>query len=171
MSATSSPPPSAVPLIARVYPSGSRDVNEFHAAGGMAYVIRELLDAGLAHDDVLTVAGPGLRRYQEEPFLEDGRLVWREGAAAPLDRDILRPVSDPFLTEGGMKLLTGGLGRAVIKTSAMKPQHLAIEAPARVTSPVPSTSSPSRAASRNSQANDSVTPGPCSTGTAIANRQ
>ena len=122
----------AVPLIARVYPSGNRDVNEFHAAGGMAYVIRELLDAGLAHDDVLTVAGPGLRRYQEEPFLDDGRLVWREGAAAPLDRDILRPVSDPFLAEGGMKLLTGGLGRAVIKTSAMKPQHLQIEAPARV---------------------------------------
>ena len=122
----------AVPLIARVYPSGNRDVNEFHAAGGMAYVIRELLDAGLAHDDVLTVAGPGLRRYQEEPFLEDGRLVWREGAAAPLDRDILRPVSDPFLNEGGMRLLTGGLGRAVIKTSAMKPQHLQIEAPAKV---------------------------------------
>ena len=122
----------AVPMIARVYPSGSRDVNEFHAAGGMAYVIRELLDAGLAHDDVLTVAGPGLRRYQEEPFLDDGRLVWREGAAASLDRDILRPVSDPFLAEGGIRLLSGGLGRAVMKTSAVKPQHMAIEAPARV---------------------------------------
>jgi len=121
-----------VPLIARVYPSGSRDVNEFHAAGGMAYVIRELLDSGLAHDDVLTVAGPGLRRYQEEPFLDDGRLVWREGAAAALDPDILRPASDPFLGEGGIKLLTGGLGRAVIKTSAVKPAHLEIEAPARV---------------------------------------
>ncbi len=122
----------AVPMIARVYPNGSKDVNQFHAAGGMAFVVRELLDAGLAHEDVLTVAGPGLRRYQSEPFLEDGRLVWREGAGVSLDPDILRPVSDPFLREGGIKLLNGGLGRAVMKTSAVKPEHLAIEAPARV---------------------------------------
>jgi phosphogluconate dehydratase len=122
----------AVPLIARVYPNGSKDVNQFHAAGGMAFVVRELLDAGLAHEDVLTVAGPGLRRYQEEPFLEDGRLVWREGGAASLDPDILRPVSDPFQAEGGIKLMTGGLGRAVMKTSSVKPEHLVVEAPARV---------------------------------------
>ncbi len=88
------------PLIARVYPNGDQDVNAFHAAGGMAYVVRALLDAGLAHDDVLTVAGHGLRRYQTEPFLDDGELVWREGRAAPLDRDILRPVDDPFQAEG-----------------------------------------------------------------------
>jgi phosphogluconate dehydratase len=120
------------PLIARVYPNGSEDVNAFHAAGGMGYVVRQLLDAGLAHDEVMTVAGAGLRRYQQEPFLEDGRLVWREGAAASLNPDILRPVDDPFHAEGGLRLLTGPLGRAVIKTSAVKPDHLVIEAPALV---------------------------------------
>ena len=120
------------PLIARVYPNGSEDVNTFHAAGGMAFVTRQLLDAGLAHDDVLTVAGRGLRRYQQEPFLDDGRLVWREGTAVSLDRDILRPVEDPFQAEGGLRLLAGPLGRAVIKTSAVKPQHLVVEAPAVV---------------------------------------
>ena len=120
------------PLIARVYPNGSEDVNAFHAAGGMAFVTRQLLDAGLAHEDVVTVAGPGLRRYQQEPFLDAGHLVWRDGAAASLDRDILRPVDEPFQAEGGIRLLTGPLGRGVIKTSAVKPQHLMIEAPALV---------------------------------------
>jgi len=120
------------PLIARVYPNGSEDVNAFHAAGGMGFVVRQLLDAGLAHEDVVTVAGPGLRRYQQEPFLEAGKLTWRDGAAASLDRDILRPVGDPFQAEGGIRLLTGPLGRAVIKTSAVKPQHLVVEAPALV---------------------------------------
>jgi phosphogluconate dehydratase len=120
------------PLIARVYPNGSEDMNAFHAAGGMAFVTRQLLDAGLAHEDVMTVAGPGLRRYQQEPFLDDGRLVWREGPAASLDRDILRPVDDPFQAEGGLRLLTGPLGRGVIKTSAVKPQHRVVEAPALV---------------------------------------
>src|SRR5690349_17528479 len=109
------------PLIARVYPNGSEDVNAFHAAGGMSFVTRQLLDAGLAHEDVVTIAGAGLRRYQQEPFLDDGRLVWRDGPAASLDRDILRPVEDAFQSEGGLRLLTGGLGRAVIKTSAVKP--------------------------------------------------
>ena len=120
------------PLIARVYPNGQQDVNAFQAAGGMGLVIRELLDAGLAHDDVLTVAGPGLRRYQEEPFLDDGRLVWREGTAVSLDREIIRTVADPFQPEGGMRLVAGGLGRAVMKTSAVKPEHMTIEAPALV---------------------------------------
>ncbi len=120
------------PLIARVYPNGSEDVNAFQAAGGMAYVIRQLLDAGLAHDDVMTVAGQGLRRYQTEPFLDDGKLVWREGPMASLNADILRPVDDPFQPEGGIRLLTGPLGRAVMKTSAVKPEHRVIEAPAVV---------------------------------------
>jgi phosphogluconate dehydratase len=120
------------PLIARVYPNGSEDVNAFHAAGGMAFVTRQLLDAGLAHDDVMTVAGPGLRRYQQEPFLDGGKLIWREGTAVSLNRDILRPADDPFHAEGGLRLLTGPLGRAVIKTSAVKPEHLVIEAPALV---------------------------------------
>ena len=120
------------PLIARVYPNGTEDVNAFHAAGGMAFVIRQLLDAGLAHEDVLTVAGPGLRRYQHEPFLDDGKLVWREGTAASLNADILRPVDDPFQPHGGLVLLNGPLGRAVMKTSAVKPEHLTVEAPAIV---------------------------------------
>jgi phosphogluconate dehydratase len=120
------------PLIARVYPNGSEDVNAFHAAGGMAYVTRQLLDAGLAHEDVTTVAGRGLRRYQQEPFLDGQQLVWREGPAASLDRNILRPVDDPFQAEGGLRLVTGPLGRGVIKTSAVKPEHLVIEAPALV---------------------------------------
>jgi phosphogluconate dehydratase len=120
------------PLIARVYPNGTEDVNAFHAAGGMAFVIRQLLDAGLAHDEVLTVAGPGLRRYQTEPFLDDGKLVWREGTATSLNPDILRPVDDPFQPEGGLRLMRGALGRAMIKTSAVKPEHLTIEGPAVV---------------------------------------
>jgi len=103
---------SVTPLIARVYPNGSGDVNHFHAAGGMAFVVRQLLDAGLAHGDVITVAGPGgLRRYQDEPFLDGDVLVWREGRAVSLDLDMLRPVDDPFDAEGGIRLLTGNLGR------------------------------------------------------------
>ncbi|RAK67242.1 phosphogluconate dehydratase [Phenylobacterium kunshanense] len=120
------------PLIARVYPNGSEDVNAFHAAGGMAFVTRQLLDAGLAHADVQTVAGTGLRRYQQEPFLDGDRLVWREGPAASLDREILRPVDDPFQAEGGIRMLSGPLGRGVIKTSAVKPEHRIVEAPALV---------------------------------------
>ena len=120
------------PLIARVYPNGSEDVNAFHAAGGMAYVTRTLLDHGLVHEDVRTVAGEGLRRYTQEPFLDDGKLVWRDGPAASLNRDILRPADDPFEAEGGLRVLTGGLGRGVIKTSAVKPQHRLVEAPALV---------------------------------------
>jgi len=119
----------AVPLLARVYPNGSGDVNQFQAAGGLAFVIRELLDAGLLHEDVLTIAGPGLRRYQDEPFLEDGQLVWKPGVVESLDRDMARPVADPFDEEGGLRLLAGNLGRAVIKTSAVKPQHRVVEAP------------------------------------------
>ncbi len=123
---------SVTPLIARVYPNGSEDVNAFQAAGGMAFVIGELLRAGLAHQDVATVAGPGLHRYTEEPCLQDGVLAWRKGAAAPLSRDILRPVEDPFDSQGGIRLMTGNLGRAVSKISAVKPGHRVIEAPAVV---------------------------------------
>ncbi|OYU68585.1 MAG: phosphogluconate dehydratase [Alphaproteobacteria bacterium PA2] len=120
------------PLLARVYPNGSGDVNAFHAAGGMSVVVRELLDAGLAHEDVMTVAGPGLRHYQQEPFLEDGQLVWRDGPEKSLNTDILRSARDPFAPEGGIRLLTGPLGRAVIKTSAVKDEQLIVEAPALV---------------------------------------
>jgi phosphogluconate dehydratase len=120
------------PLIVKVYPNGSEDVNAFQAAGGMAFVIRQLLDAGLAHEDVVTVAGGGLRAYQREPFLEDGVLVWRDGPTESLNRDILRPIDDPFQPEGGLRLMAGGLGRAVMKTSAVKAEHLVVEAPAKV---------------------------------------
>ncbi|MBI5942048.1 MAG: phosphogluconate dehydratase [Caulobacterales bacterium] len=122
----------ATPLMARVYPNGTADVNQFHAAGGMAFVVRELLGAGLVHDDVLTIAGPGLRHYLQEPHLDGDALVWRDGATESLDRDILRPVDDPFEAEGGLRLLKGGLGRAVIKISAVRPEHRVVRAPAAV---------------------------------------
>jgi len=122
-----------VPLLTHVYPSGSADVNEFHAAGGLGLVIRELLDAGLLHDDVLTVAGEGgLRRYTEEPWLDDGKLSWREGATAPIDPEIVTTMDKPFKADGGLRVVQGNLGRAVIKTSALKDSSRVIEAPAKV---------------------------------------
>ena len=117
------------PLIARVYPNGSEDVNAFHAAGGMGFVIRELLGAGLAHDDVLTVAGPGLHRYAREPWLDNGELAWRDSPDVSLNADILRPVADPFDHHGGLRLLSGNLGRAIAKVSAVKPERRIVEAP------------------------------------------
>ncbi|HUO23097.1 MAG TPA: phosphogluconate dehydratase [Caulobacteraceae bacterium] len=122
----------ATPLLARVYPNGPGDVNQFQAAGGLSLVTRELLANGMMHEDVLTVAGQGMGRYTSEPFLQDGALVWKEGPSASLDLSMVRPASDPFDTEGGLKLLKGGLGRAVIKTSAVKPEHRVVEAPAEV---------------------------------------
>jgi phosphogluconate dehydratase len=120
------------PLLARVYPNGTADVNHFQAAGGLAFVARELLAAGLLHEDVLTVMGRGLSRYGQEPVLEGDRVVWRDGAAESLDREVLRPASDPFEREGGLRLLKGLLGRAVIKVSAVKPEHRTVTAPAVV---------------------------------------
>ncbi|WP_028081976.1 phosphogluconate dehydratase [Solimonas soli] len=121
-----------VPLLARIYPNGGADVNHFHAAGGMGFLVRELLDAGLLHEDVKTVAGPGLRRYTEEPFLDGETLAWRAAPAASLDANVLRGAAAPFSADGGLKLLTGNLGRAVIKVSAVKPEHRIVEAPAVV---------------------------------------
>ncbi|AKS31898.1 phosphogluconate dehydratase [Mycolicibacterium goodii] len=121
-----------VPLLARIYPNGKADVNHFQAAGGMAYLIRSLLDAGLMHEDVATVAGPGLRRYTTEPVLDDGSLRWREGVAASLDPSVLRGVDDPFAPDGGLKTLTGNLGTSVMKTSAVDPEHRTVTAPAAV---------------------------------------
>ena len=122
----------AVPLIARVYPNGGADVNHFHAAGGMGYVIRELLEAGLAHRDVLTVAAEGMDAYACEPVLEDQALVWRPSPETSLDQTILAPVSQPFHPDGGMRLVQGNLGRGTFKTSAVDPERYTIEAPARV---------------------------------------
>ncbi|WP_397580790.1 phosphogluconate dehydratase [Sphingorhabdus sp.] len=123
---------SAVPLIARVYPNGSGDVNHFHAAGGMGYVIRELIDVGLLHRDIMTVAGNDLADYGREPMLEDDRLVWRDAPAVTADDTMLRPPSAPFSPDGGMRLVTGNLGRATFKTSAVDPARWTIEAPVRV---------------------------------------
>jgi phosphogluconate dehydratase len=121
-----------VPLLARVYPNGSADVNQFHAAGGLSFVIRELLDAGLLHEDVETVMGPGLRAYTHDPGLEHGRLVWHAAPTAPRDEGIVRPVSQPFSPDGGLKLVQGNLGRAVLKTSGVPSDRYVTEAPAAV---------------------------------------
>ncbi|KPQ07191.1 MAG: phosphogluconate dehydratase Edd [Rhodobacteraceae bacterium HLUCCA12] len=122
----------AVPLLAKVYPNGLADVNHFHAAGGLGYVMRELLDAGLLHPDTETVAGPGLDRYTQEPQLVDGVLEWRPGARESLNARILRPVADPFRATGGLRRLSGNLGEGVIKTSAVDPERHTIEAPAHI---------------------------------------
>jgi phosphogluconate dehydratase len=121
-----------VPLLARIYPNGKADVNHFHAAGGMGFLIRELLAAGLMHEDVGTVFGKGLSAYAREPVLEDGKLAWRDAPAASRDTDVLRSASEPFSVDGGLKLLRGNLGRAVIKISAVQPEHHVVEAPAMV---------------------------------------
>src|SRR6266851_3873044 len=118
-----------VPLLARIYPNGSADINRFQTAGGMAFLIRELLDAGFLHGDTLTVVGRGLRAYAMEPWLDGGRLAWRPAPASSGDLHVLRPVADPFSSHGGLRLLTGNLGRAVIKTSAMTHEHHVVEAP------------------------------------------
>ncbi|MEV5000068.1 phosphogluconate dehydratase [Nocardioides sp. LML1-1-1.1] len=121
-----------VPLLARIYPNGAADVNHFHAAGGIGFLVRTLLDAGLLHEDVETIAGRGLRRYTEEPVLVDGSLTWRPGTAESLDLDVLRPASDPFSPDGGVKVVRGALGTGVVKTSAVAPEHRRISAPALV---------------------------------------
>ncbi len=122
----------ATPLMARVYPNGLADVNHFHAAGGLGYMIGELLDAGLLHPDTQTVVGQGLARYTQEPKLRDGVLVWEDGAGETLNNKILRPVRDPFQPTGGTKRLSGNLGTGVMKVSAVAPERHVIEAPVRV---------------------------------------
>ena len=121
----------AVPLIARVYPNGSADVNGFEAAGGMPYVIRELLSAGLLHRDIMTVAGQDLSDYGQTAFIADDKLAWTPVGDSG-DETILRPASAPFSADGGMRILSGNLGRACIKVSAVERERWIIEAPARV---------------------------------------
>ena len=122
----------AVPLLARVYPNGLADVNHFHAAGGMGFLIRELLDAGFLHEDVKTVWGEGLRGYTVEARLgEDGGVVRAAAPAISGDEKVLATVAKAFPPTGGLKLLEGNLGQSVIKISAVKPEHRVIEAPAR----------------------------------------
>jgi len=126
-----------VPLLARVYPNGDADVNHFHAAGGTGFVIRELLAAGLLHDDVLTVLGKGLSKHTVEPFLSDddsnlAGVVWKDTPALSGDDKVLRPHTNPFSADGGMVLVKGNLGRAIMKVSAVKQEHRVVEAPAIV---------------------------------------
>ena len=125
-----------IPLLARVYPNGSADVNQFHAAGGLGYVIGQLRRAGLLHDDVDTVVsnqmGKGLAPYTQEPYLDGDTLKWRVGVVRSLDKNIVRPFAEAFSPDGGLKLLQGNLGNAVIKTSAVKPEHRVIRAQTKV---------------------------------------
>jgi phosphogluconate dehydratase len=123
----------ATPLITRVYPNGSGDVNHFHAAGGMGFVIRELIASGHLHADIRTVAGDDLSAYGREPYLgDDEALAWRDAPASSQDDAMLRTPSSPFLPDGGMRLVQGNLGRATFKTSAVDKERWTIEAPARV---------------------------------------
>ena len=121
----------AVPLLARVYPNGAGDVNHFHAAGGIGFVVRELLDAGLAHRDIVTVGGDDLTAYGREPWLDGETLAWRDVGPSG-DDTMLRPAAAPFMADGGMRLVEGNLGRACFKTSAVDPDRWTIEAPCRV---------------------------------------
>jgi len=121
-----------VPLIASIYPNGPGDVNGFAEAGGMPFVIRELVGAGLAHNDILTVHGASLADGARQPVLRDDELVFEEAPAESRDPAMLRPAANPFQLEGGMRLLTGNLGRATIKLSAVAPERWTIEASARV---------------------------------------
>ncbi|MYM54421.1 phosphogluconate dehydratase [Thalassovita mangrovi] len=120
------------PLLAKVYPNGLADVNHFHAAGGLGYMIGQLLSAGLLHEDVMTVAGDGLERYTQDPKLKDGRVVYEPGPRDSLNDKILRPASGPFQPTGGLQQLQGNLGIGIMKVSAVAPERHVIEAPARV---------------------------------------
>jgi phosphogluconate dehydratase len=120
------------PLMAKVYPNGLADVNHFHAAGGLGYMIGELLNAGLLHDDVKTVAGNGLNLYTQEPKLDAGRVTYAKGAGESLNTKILRPAADPFQKHGGLAQLKGNLGRGVMKISAVAEERHIVEAPARI---------------------------------------
>ena len=121
-----------IPLITRMYPNGAADVNHFHAAGGMSYVISTLLENGLLHENVTTILGLGLQRYTQEPKIDTNRLIWVDGPKESLNKSIIRSASDPFSIDGGIKILQGNLGRAVIKTAAVESDHRKIEAPAIV---------------------------------------
>ncbi|MDK4530830.1 phosphogluconate dehydratase [Kingella kingae] len=121
-----------IPLLIRVYPNGQADVNHFAAAGGLPFVIRELRENGLLHDDVDTVVGHGMQAYTQEPFLDNDKLVWRDATAQSLNDEILRTFDNPFSPNGGLRLMKGNVGRGVIKVSAVKDSHRIIEAPAIV---------------------------------------
>jgi phosphogluconate dehydratase len=122
----------AVPLLAHVYPNGMADVNHFHAAGGLGFVIRELLSSGILHQDVSTILGPGLDRFCVEPTLDKGKLGWKPAVSESLDTEIVRPVANAFDKEGGLRLVQGNIGRAIAKVSAVSENHQSITAKAIV---------------------------------------
>jgi phosphogluconate dehydratase len=121
-----------IPLLSRIYPNGNADVNHFHAAGGTGFVIRELLDAGLLHEDVLTVVGHSLRAHCTEPLLIDAVLGWHPVTEISADKEVLRGVESPFSVDGGLRLMQGNLGRAIMKVSAVRAEHRVVKAPAIV---------------------------------------
>lgn len=122
----------ATPLLTKIYPNGQADINHFQQAGGMAYLIRELLDAGLLHEDVNTVAGFGLRRYTQTPVIQDGKLVWVDGPTVSGDETVMTSAAKPFKEHGGLQVLSGNIGRGVIKTSALRAGTEIVQAPAVV---------------------------------------
>ena len=122
----------AVPQLARVYPNGTADVNHFHEAGGLGFMIAELLQVGLLHEDVKTILGDGMHRFTQSPELGSDGVKWTTVKPASGDRSILREVSDPFQKEGGLRLVQGNIGRAIVKLSAVADEHQKITAAARV---------------------------------------
>lgn len=121
-----------IPQLSRVYPNGTADVNHFHAAGGLGFILSDMLNSGLLHEDVNTILGSGLRRFCKEPHIESDKLVWKDPQPESLDEEIIRPCSRPFKPEGGLRLVSGNLGRAIVKVSAVDSEHHVIEAPAKV---------------------------------------
>jgi phosphogluconate dehydratase len=121
-----------VPLLTRIYPNGRADVNHFHAAGGMGFLIKQLAKGGLLHVDVPTLLGQGLQAYMKEPWLDQQALSWRNAPETSGDEGVLRPIERPFNAEGGLRVLQGNLGRSVIKVSAVKSEHRKVRAPAVV---------------------------------------
>lgn len=122
----------AVPLLTRIYPNGHADINQFQEAGGMALLFKELIDAGLVHEDVETICGRGLTRYTQRPVLENGKLVWINGATSSGDAEIIATVEKPFKADGGLKVMKGNLGVSVLKTSSLREGSFVIKAPAVV---------------------------------------
>jgi phosphogluconate dehydratase len=121
-----------IPQLSRVYPNGTADVNHFHAAGGLGFIVTDMLDNGLLHEDVNTILGHGLRRFCREPEVKDGGLAWKDAQSKSLDEDVLRSSATAFKSEGGLRLVAGNIGRAIVKVSAVDSEHHKIEAPAKV---------------------------------------
>jgi phosphogluconate dehydratase len=122
----------AVPLLTRIYPNGHADINQFQEAGGMALLFKELIDAGLVHEDVETICGRGLTRYTQRPVLQDGKLLWIDGATSSGDEEIIATVEKPFSSHGGLQVMKGNLGISVLKTSSLREGSFVIKAPAVV---------------------------------------